>query len=43
MLLFSAGKNKDIKRGVVAMRDLLIAGIRIELKYRKLSAGRAQR
>lgn len=35
MLIFSAGTNKDTKRGVRAMRDLLIAGIRIRRKYAK--------
>jgi hypothetical protein len=33
MLLFSAGTNVEVKRGVRAMRDLIIAGIRIERKY----------
>lgn len=34
MLTFSAGTNKEVKLGVRCMRDLLIAGIRIERKYR---------
>jgi len=33
LLMFSAGTNKEVKRGVRAMRDLLIAGLRIQRKY----------